>query len=129
MKNQNLHTKQYRYKLFEKKSNNKPEVVMDSSDQKEQSRLYTSGKPERFYVPYEYKFYFLLKFYWKFLNWHKRPRVKKKQSPIISNVLNFFKKFLCKIVIGIIGTFIVTFCFFIWGTEIKELYAKIMAAL
>lgn len=102
---------------------------MDSSGQKEKSRLYTSGKPERFYVPYEYKFYCLLKFWWKFLDWHKRPRVKKKQSPIISNVLSFFKKFLYKIIIGIIGTFIVTFCFFIWGTEIKELYAKIMAAL
>ena len=125
MKNQNLHIKQYRYKLFEKKSNNKPEVVMDSSGQKEQSRLYTSGKPERFYVPYEYKFYCLLKFWWKFLDWHKRPRVKKKQSPIISNVLNFFKKFLYEIIIA----FIVGFCFLIWGTEIKELYAKIMAAL
>ena len=92
---------------------------MDSSGQKEQSRLYTSGKPERFYVPYEYKFYCLLKFWWKFLDWHKRPRVKKKQSPII------LKSDIKAIIIG----FIVAFCFLIWGTEIKELYAKIMAAL
>lgn len=121
MKHKNLYTKQYRYNLVEKKSNRVSETVMNSSSRMENSSFYTSGEPARKYVPYEYKFYFLLKLWWNIKIWYKRPKVKKnKQTPIISNVLNFFSKFITELVI----TLIVTIVLSVWGSDIKEFFNK-----
>lgn len=125
MKNQNLYTKKYRYKLVEKNSNKVSEVVMQSKGPMEMKNttVYTSGLPARKYVPYEYKFYFFRKLWWSIKTWYKRHKKKNIKEIIINSTTSkWLGKLLFGIFIAVIGGLILLIIWALFETELTEYF-------
>ena len=125
MKNQNLYTKKYRYKLVEKNSNKVSEVVMQSKGPMEMKNttVYTSGLPARKYVPYEYKFYFFRKLWWSIKSWYKRHKKKNIKDIIINSTTSkWLGKLLFGIFIAVIGGLILLIIWALFETELTEYF-------
>jgi hypothetical protein len=125
MKNQNLYTKKYRYKLVEKNSNKVSEVVMQSKGPMEMKNttVYTSSLPARKYVPYEYKFYFFRKLWWSIKTWYKRHKKKNIKDIIINSTTSkWLGKLLFGIFIAVIGGLILLIIWALFETELTEYF-------
>ena len=125
MKNQNLYTKKYGYKLVEKNSNKASEVVMQSKGPMEMNNttVYTSGLPARKYVPYEYKFYFFRKLWWSIKTWYKRYKKKNIKDIIINSTTSkWLGKLLFGIFIAVIVGLILLIIWALFETELTEYF-------
>jgi len=75
-KNKNELTKKYRYKLIETRTNKFSETVYEPNSIDYKNTTRSEGGKSFHFLPYNYKPYFLFKFWWNLVSWIKRFNIK-----------------------------------------------------